>query len=193
MRLRFSRSDSRRNFFSNVKRKMLTAALAVGMVAGIALPERTSSAQTPAASIPVKKAKAWLKANKSYFNLKPNDKTKEAKLVKFIAANMKSGLWYIPGTYRNSTKGWPIHPRCEPSTKNGDCWAMGFKNNWQAKPGMELDSKYCSSNTGKRDTERCKAGRPRLESPGYCYGIKDFKNFVEKCEMPFLKHLTKKP
>lgn len=196
MKLRYSNrgSDSRgktrkkRTFFSRFKGRVLTTALAVGMVAAFAVPESAVSAQqgsTPSAY--EVKARKWLKSNKRYFNLKPTDRKKERVLVKFIASKMKSGIWYLSGNMRASTKNWPIHPRCEPSLKNGDCWAMGFRNSW------DVTVKYCRSKIGKTDTERCKANRPRQTPPGYCYGYTNFSRFVKKCEMPFLSYISKRP
>ncbi|MFZ5501015.1 MAG: hypothetical protein ACOY58_03775, partial [Candidatus Micrarchaeota archaeon] len=101
----------------------------------------------------------------------------------FITKHMRSGLWYIQN--RVSTTHWPFHPRCPPNISNGDCWAVGFKDSWFAKQGVPLNTNYCSSADGQADM-RCKNGSPRNEPPGYCYGITDFKEFVDKCEKPFL-------
>ena len=131
-------------------------------------------------------ARAWIWSNRDKLNWNVYKDTKKTNLLAiYIAANKYSGLWDMSGKARESTNKMSAHPRCSPSLRNGDCWAIGFKISWQVFPGIKLDKAYCESAAGKSDMQ-CKDGKPHKEPPAFCYGYNDFMKFVQECEVPFL-------
>lgn len=126
-------------------------------------------------------AKQWIQQNKDKLNwdtVAEQDKTNI--FAAYIAANKYSGLWDMEGIYRVAAAGFPGHPRCTDDIRNGDCWAIGFKDSWTK------NEEYCQSEAGQADTTYCKDGKPDSTAPYPCAGYTDFIKYVEDCEVPFL-------
>lgn len=125
----------------------------------------------------LQKAKAWIDENSDLMDWKNG--YDDGVLEAFIAANMNAGIW-------DSTKRSSRHPTCPTYSSNkmtnGECWVRGFCE------ASRVDEEYCLPvlKVEKLPLECSDVGIPLSEPPRFCYGYRDFFDYINNCEIPYL-------
>jgi hypothetical protein len=124
-------------------------------------------------------ADRWINNNRGLLNWPATNYEKDNAFKAYIAANDYGGFWNGNTRTTEST--------CSSSLGNGDCWALHFADSW------EVTREWCRENEDEDGNYPVgRNGRPKCTDSGEpnkaaCYGYYDFVEYVEECEIQYMK------